>query len=441
MSIVCRIDTLNDKLREIILRELHVQKTEPKSKNPKLQRQVFQQKPKEVITYRIYGIHGVDDSIFIPFFFGKDVLALERPPRDQYRPLRTKFTGTLRDKQLEVRKDAIQKLNQNGSLLLALHVGFGKSILALELACKIKLRTMIVVHRVLLVQQWIESIQKSCDDKVSVCTYDKYRDDTDFMVINVTSIPKLTDDELKTFGFIIVDECHLISTEYFSKSLQHITPRYLLGLSATPYRNDGMDKIMDLYFGTDRITKKLSIEHIVYKIQTSFIPPVIQMRNGQLDWNHIIDTQSKHVARNDMIMRLVDLFPERHILILCKRKEQGCHLLKELQERNHHVTRLMGNDKNFDKTARIIIATINKAGVGFSHDVLDTLILAADVEEYYIQYLGRITRRPDVKPMIFDIIDENPTLVRHFQTRRRVYKEIGGRIVDFKREFPDFEII
>lgn len=399
---------------------------------------MYQEKPKEVVTYRIYGN---EDFIYIPFFFGKDVLRLPRPPRETYSPLCTKFAGTLREKQLEVRQEAISKLNQHGSLLLALHVGFGKSILALELACKIKLRTMIVVHRVLLIDQWVQSISDYCDENVTTCTYDKYKDGTDFMVMNVMNIPKLTDRQLRTFGFVVVDECHLISTEYFSKSLQHIEPRYLLGLSATPYRNDGMDKIMDLYFGLDRIARKLSIEHVVYKIQTSFEPPILQMRNGQLDWNHVIEKQSSHVSRNDMIVRLAELFQDRHILILCKRKEQGCHLLKTLVERGQHATRLMGNDKTFDKTARIIVATINKAGVGFSHDVLDTLILAADVEEYYIQYLGRITRRPDVKPVIFDIVDSNPTLIRHYQTRRRVYKEIGGKIYDFQKEFPDFVVV
>jgi superfamily II DNA or RNA helicase len=198
---------------------------------------------------------------------------------------------------------------------------------------------------------------------------------------------------------------------------------------------------MDLYFSKERITHALRIDHTVYKIQTSFVPPLIQMRNGQLDWNHVMDAQATHEERNRMIVRLAVQFHDRHILILCKRKEQGMKLLKYLEEEEQHVTRLMGNDRKFDRDARIVIATINKAGVGFSHDVLDTLILAADVEEYYIQYLGRITRRPDVKPLIFDIIDSNATLQRHFATRRKVYKEIGGNIIDFKRAFPEFHVI
>lgn len=437
MSIICDIEHLSDNLRNIILQELHVKKIQPKSKNPKFQ-QNFQPPSKEVITYRIYGNY---EKIYVPFHFAKETLCLDRPLRKNYKELLCKFVGQLREAQKIVKQEAIQILNREGCLLLALHVGFGKSIMSLDLACKIKLRTMIVVHRVLLIDQWVESIRKYCSHHVKINVFDGEFEECDFMVLNVLNISKLTEAQLSTFGLVIVDECHLISTEHFSKSLQYITPRYLIGLSATPYRKDGMDKIMDLYFGKERIVRKLHIEHIVYKIQTSFEPPILQMRNGQLDWNHIIDTQSNHRRRNEMIVRLVDIYPDRHILILCKRKEQGNYLLTKLLEKGHQVTRLMGNDKKFDRNARIVIATINKAGVGFSHDILDTLILAADVEEYYIQYLGRITRRPDVSPMVFDIVDKNPTLQRHFQTRRKVYKEIGGTIVDFKKNYPDFEII
>lgn len=403
---------------------------------------------KEVITYRLVGCPRTGrELIYVPMYFAVTVLEAPRPPRNQYPAHTLTFEGTLRENQLEVRKEAIAHLNERGCTLLALHVGFGKSVLAIELMCKIRLRTMIVVHRVVLIDQWEEYVQKYCKGWEGRLRFfedvdkDGKMEDVDVLIVNVANIPKLHPHFLQTFGFVIVDECHLISTEHFSRSLQYVTPRYMIGLSATPYRNDGMDKIMDLYFGKDRLTRALRIEHTVYKILTSFEPPLHQTRTGQLDWNRVMEAQSTHSDRNDMIVRLTQLFPERRILILCKRREQGTTLLQRLQAQNERVTRLMGNDRKFDKEARILVATINKAGVGFSHDVLDTLILAADVEEYYIQYLGRITRRPDVRPMIFDIVDKNPTLQRHFNTRRKVYKEIGGTIVDFRRTFPDFHVI
>jgi len=441
MSIVCKVNNLNEKLRHLILKELQIEKTCPKSKNP-LQPMMYQKENPVVITYRIMGTTEEEMMIYIPFHFGLNVLELSRPLREIFPSHSMKFKGTLRETQLEVRKQAIEQLNQCGTTLLALHVGFGKSVLAIELACKIKLRTLIIVHRVVLLNQWKSYLEKYCDSP-KICLFESYEegDVCDVFLINVLNVSKLPQHIRSTFGFVIVDECHLISTQYFSQSLQYITPRYLVGLSATPYRNDGMDKIMDLYFGKERLVRKLRIEHTVYKIQTSFEPPIVQMRNGQLDWNAIINAQSTNPIRNEMIVGLTTLYPDRRILILCKRKEQGMTLHNLLKTRGEQVTRLMGNDRKFDENARILIATINKAGVGFSHDVLDTLILAADVEEYYIQYLGRITRRPDVKPLIFDIVDKNSTLQRHFTTRKKVYKEIGGTILDFHKSFPSFPIL
>ena len=83
------------------------------------------------------------------------------------------------------------------------------------------------------------------------------------------------------------------------------------------------------------------------------------------------------------------------------------------------------------KNARILIATFQKVGTGFSHEKLDMLILATDAEEYFIQYLGRVFRRPDVEPLVFDIVDKHPILRRHFLTRRSIYQEVGGTICPY----------
>lgn len=438
MSIQASLTRLDTPLRQLMMKELHVSKENVDERNNKGRRvMVRTQRQEDVITYRF-----TDDveSILVPFHFAKSVLGWERPLRTVYRRMQCRFEGRLRDIQRIVQKEAIDKLNTNGCVLLALHVGFGKSVLSVEMACRIGLRTMVVVHRVLLIDQWVASIRANCSANVRVSTFDDYDASSDVVVMNVVNVSKLDETERRSFGLVIVDECHLISTEHFSKSLQYLTPRYLIGLSATPYRKDGMDKIMELYFGKERIHRRLQIAHTVYKIQTTFVPPTVMMRNGQLDWNQVMEAQSNHKERNAMIVRLVERFATRRILILCKRKQQGTMLMEMLKDCGQHVTRLMGNDKRFDVDARVMIATINKAGVGFSHDVLDTLILAADVEEYYIQYLGRITRRPDVQPMIFDIVDNHPILKRHFQTRRKVYQDIGGTILDFKKSFPVFDM-
>ena len=89
-----------------------------------------------------------------------------------------------------------------------------------------------------------------------------------------------------------------------------------------------------------------------------------------------------------------------------------------------------GIKKSCDFTSRILVATVQKAGVGFDHPKLDSLVIASDVEEYFIQYLGRILEE-DVQPIVFDILDQNPILAKHYRTRQKIYKDHGGVVEKF----------
>ena len=108
--------------------------------------------------------------------------------------------------------------------------------------------------------------------------------------------------------------------------------------------------------------------------------------------------------------------------------------MEKLTEMGESVTSLLGDQQEYDEGARILIGTNSKIGTGFDHARLDTLLLAADVEEYFIQYLGRIFRRPDVEPIIFDLVDKNSILKKHFSTRKSIYIESGGKIKNFDKE-------
>ena len=87
-----------------------------------------------------------------------------------------------------------------------------------------------------------------------------------------------------------------------------------------------------------------------------------------------------------------------------------------------------------------MIATYSKGGVGFDHPKLDMLITAADVEESFMQYLGRVFRRDDVTPVYIDLVDQNSTMVKHAGTRKQICEEVGGVVRDFHKWFPDFEV-
>lgn len=331
-------------------------------------------------------------------------------------------------------------LNKHGSVLISLYTGGGKTITSINLACKIKLKTLVITHRVVLINQWKDSISQFCTGaKIQILdSKNPLKPDIDFYIINASLIPKKTYTDFKDIGLVIVDEAHLIMAEKLSKCMLRLTPRYVIGLSATPYRTDGLNVLFDLYFGKDKIERKLWHEHKVYQINSSFVPDTELAQNGKINWSTVIESQANNRQRNEFIVKLVVKFADRVFLILCKRVSQANYLLKRLREEGEDATSLIGKQQTFEKTSRILVGTSSKAGVGFDHARLDSLILAADLEQYFIQYLGRIFRRKDVLPMIFDIVDDHPILKKHFRTRRLVYKEHGGEVYDFNKEFPEF---
>jgi superfamily II DNA or RNA helicase len=154
--------------------------------------------------------------------------------------------------------------------------------------------------------------------------------------------------------------------------------------------------------------------------------------NGKLNWGNIIEQCCDNEERNEIIVRIVEKFKDRNILILTKRVSQGEYLYNRMLENYESVTKLLGSEQEFDKDARILIATVQKCSTGFDHPKLDTLILASDLESYFQQSLGRIFRRKDTIPICFDLVDNNFVMKKHFETRKDVYSDIGGKLKTLK---------
>ena len=389
----------------------------------------------------IYPIDILNGIAYIPFSYGRVCPSgrIPSPDRCTYTDISCSFAGKLRDEQKIVKKEAISHLSNYGSSIIAAFPGFGKSCTALYISTKIKLKTLIITHRIVLVKQWKKVINIFCPGaRIQTLTSKSEMTDCDFYIMNATNVPKHPTEFYKDIGFLIVDEIHCIMAEGLSRCMQRIVPRYLLGLSATPYREDGLNVLLDLYFGTRKIHRKLHRKHTVYKIKNDFTPTVELANNGKINWNVILESQANDVNRNEMIIKIVKFFPKRVFLILCKRVNQGHYLVKRLTEEGEDVTSLIGNQQEFEQKSRILVGTSSKAGTGFDHPRLNAMILASDIQAYFIQYLGRCMRTLDGVPIVFDIVDKNPILEKHFKVRRSTYIEHGGEILDFNKEFPEF---
>jgi superfamily II DNA or RNA helicase len=196
--------------------------------------------------------------------------------------------------------------------------------------------------------------------------------------------------------------------------------------------------MLELYVGNERIERKLHRLFNSYIINTGFKPVTKQTEQGRLDWNATLESQCLDENRNDMIVDVIRYFKNRNFLVLCKRVEQGKILTEKLEKYGEDVDIFIGSSKKYNRESRILISSYSKTGCGFDAPKLDALIIASDVEEGIEQYVGRVFRRDDVRPMIFDFVDKMHTMFRHFCTRRRLYESIGSEVKKFETCFPEF---
>jgi superfamily II DNA or RNA helicase len=263
-----------------------------------------------------------------------------------------------------------------------------------------------------------------------------------------------------------------------SQSIQYIFPRYVIGLSATPYRGDSLDILICFYFGkrnseikiqddskecvrilpqsnvlpvvndipvsnilstdnqSQQIEFKLNRDHLVYMVKTGFNPEVEKTAQGRVNWGRILDSQATDINRNNLICNIITKHKDRTFLVLVKRVNQGNLLKQILESTGESVTTLLGNQQTYDKDARILIGTTQKIGIGFDHKALNALVLGGDVDAYFIQYLGRVFRTENVVPIVFDLVDEYSLLKRHYYSRRDVYLATKGKIVPYGDNKP-----
>ena len=397
----------------------------------------------ETIVRNLYA-YMIDnnDIVSLPFYYALNTFSIKTRKKSEFKSNSKSFVGILRNEQKIVVSECISDLNKFNTSVLSLYTGFGKTIMSIKISSMIKLKTLVIVNKLILITQWRDSILKfSPDSNVKLMTDKSYEidddNDYDYYIINAINIVKYDIKTFQNIGLVIVDELHLILAESLSRCLHYLSPKYLLGLSATPYRKDGLNKLIEIYFGTKPIIRTMNREHVVYKVYTGFKPTMEKSDDGKIIWGSILKQQADNEERNNLIVNIVRNFKDRKFLILVKRVEHGRTLLRKLQMYNEYVTSLLGNEQTFDKKARILVGTTSKCSTGFDHSSLDSLILASDIQDYFIQALGRVFRTKDVIPIIFDIVDDNPILMKHYKTREIVYKDCGGDVRLYKNDIKD----
>ena len=355
------------------------------------------------------------------------------------------------------------ELNSNKRYLLGDFTVTHNTVMAIKMLSELRLKTLVVVHKTFLLDQWMERITQFTNARIGIIKQNKVTvKDCDIIVGMIQSI-SMKDYDPKIFndiGCVIYDECHHTASRVFSNALYKTCSKYTIGLSATPKRTDGLEKITNWYLGnsmyseTMRINKQVVAKIIFYKSNDKLFrekkawmkgrgmtPSTTKMLNNLC----CISERTKHIVD---IINEIRKDPERKILILSERK---AHLVdmkalvdqsiaddikNQIIDENEIKTYMYTGDskrterKDAETLGDILFATFQLAHEGLDIERLNTIILATP-KKNIIQSVGRIMRKllksGDIRPLIIDFSDvlsvyKNQSSIREINYKSNKYK-------------------
>ncbi|GHI00963.1 hypothetical protein AM1BK_45050 [Neobacillus kokaensis] len=356
------------------------------------------------------------------------------------------FKGQLTSQQ----ENAVTALLNHRNGTLSATTGFGKTVMAAALIAKRKTSTLIIVNRIQLLQQWVESLTNFLDiapKDIGQIGGGKKKITGHLDVATIQSL--ISKDGIKSlitqYGQIIVDECHHISAFSFEKMLKQVRAKYVYGLTATPIRKDGLHPIIFMQCGPIRYKTDAKTQAKIRPFKHTLIPRYTNLRSHSKDIQDIYQAISNDEIRNQLLFDdvLHELDKGRSPIILTERIEHLINLRDKFKGFTKNIIILTGAmtkkerllelehlKKIPDNEERLVIATGKYIGEGFDDPRLDTLFLAMPIswKGTLQQYVGRLHRihsnKQEVK--VFDYVDLHvPILKSMFEKRLKGYKSMG----------------
>lgn len=402
-------------------------------------------------SFKVWRRIECSSSLVVPRYFGierfgapaRDARALCAPASGY------NFIGKLRDatRQPEAFRSGVKAFEEKGGGVLSLPCGFGKTTVALALSTQLKVRTMVVVHKEFLANQWVDKIKEFCPGAtIGRVQGDTFDTDKDFVIalIQTMSQREFPTDAFDSIGLLVVDEAHHIGAPAFSQFMFKICPKYTLGLTATPERKDGLTRLLYWFLGPEffrvertaqKTTKVVTLKYMCDAFKEA--PPVT--RFGQINMAGMINVLAVLEVRNDLIVQTAEeaLADDRRVLILSDRREHCFVLQRRLGSKAAlYVGGMTEKDLEESSKSPIVVATFQLAHEGLDIPALDTVILATPKSDIK-QSIGRIMRETVGKkndPLIYDVADQWSVFFSMYRKRLKVYTEGGFELVGTNAE-------
>jgi superfamily II DNA or RNA helicase len=354
------------------------------------------------------------------------------------------FRGSLKPelRQPEAVGATLDSMRATGGAILSLAPGWGKTTISLYVACALGLKTLVVVHKEFLMNQWIERIRQFVPEarigRLQQNTVDV--DDKEIVVAMIHSIALRSYPEgtFDGFGLTIVDECHHVSAPVFSQAMHVANAPYVLGLTATPERRDGLQRVLHWYLGdisfqTQR-EHRADVKVDVVRSDIKDISPPINRRTGNICMASFITALTEDAERNRLVMSVIRKYhgqPGRKILVLSDRRFHCDFMLEQCRrlgiDAGLYLGGMSASDLETSASKPVILATYALATEGLDIPTLDTLLLATPKSDV-VQATGRILREGFGKlngPVIIDMVDSFSIFYAQFNKRKAFYTRSG----------------
>jgi len=258
----------------------------------------------------------------------------------------------------------------------------------------------------------------------------------------------------RTHKGFIVSNCHHISSEVFSRSLPKVSFKYTIGLTATPNRADGLQKVFEWFLGPIVYRSKGGKQHNVFvkviQIDDSneTYSKVEEGYDGKPITARMINNVANYIPRTSVIIREVQKImeePTRKMLILSDRRDHLKYIHTQLTEKGFDVGFYVGGMKQKDldisETKPIILGTFSMSSEALDIPELNTLFMTTPKSNIE-QSVGRILRKThEIRPLIIDIKDNFRPFANQSNKRKAFYKKCKYEIYDMKVKPNEMEEI
>lgn len=358
---------------------------------------------------------SLDACLEIAKLAGSNVVLKDQ--RKTFQDLEMVFNGKLST----IQKNAVAAFDEQDIGVLVAPPGAGKTVMGCALIAKRRLPALILVHRMPLLEQWRQQLGAFLGiptKEIGIFGAQKKKQLGKVDIDMLQTFAKMENPEefLNAYGHIIIDECHHIPAVSFESVLKKYPARYVLGLTATPYRKDGHQAIIHMQCGPIRhemaeisgtpLVKKVIVRETTFRmpLESGPQPPIHEV------WERLVTDENRLAMVADDLKSSIEA--KRFPLVISERK-QHLELLAEafqstLSELNAKAFLLVGGlgkkarakildeiNTAIEKSERFyILATGSFIGEGFDLPVLDTLLIAMPVsfKGKLIQYAGRLNR-------------------------------------------------